>query len=133
VLDNWNNIMGNVSTRDDGFIVLEHDLFQQSVEVATGYILPDALAHDPPFKIQPVVSCLNKPMKDAYIEVNDNSTNPPAASGSVVTLSSGAPGSAQATGGGSGNGDNGAAAQWKSGYLHLIGLVVTASAIAFGL
>jgi len=73
--------MGNASTKDDGFIVLEHDLFVETVELATGYILPQALAHQPPFNIQPVVQCLNKPMTDAYIETNDNSTNPPAASG----------------------------------------------------
>ncbi|KAK7468661.1 chitin deacetylase [Stygiomarasmius scandens] len=97
VLNNWEAIMGNASTKDDGFIVLEHDLFVETVELATGYILPQALAHQPPFNIQPVVQCLNKPMTDAYIETNDNSTNPPAASG-AVTLSAGAPGSAQATG-----------------------------------
>jgi hypothetical protein len=57
-----------------GFIVLEHDLFQQTVEVATGYILPDALSH--PFTIEPVVKCLGLQPGDAYIETNDNSTNP---------------------------------------------------------
>jgi len=97
VLQNWEDIVGNVSIINTGFIVLEHDLFQQSVDVATGYILPDALAHNPPFTIKPVVQCLNKPDKDAYIETNDNKTSPPAGSG-PVTLSSGAPGSAQATG-----------------------------------
>ncbi|KAG6817613.1 hypothetical protein H0H87_006241 [Tephrocybe sp. NHM501043] len=98
VLQNWENIMGNATTMDNGFIVLEHDLFQQSVEVATGYILPDAMARAPPITIEPVITCLNKPLSDAYIETNDNKTNPPAQSGLVVTLSSGAPGSAQATG-----------------------------------
>ncbi|KAI0067945.1 glycoside hydrolase/deacetylase [Artomyces pyxidatus] len=76
VLANWEDILGNVSTINTGFIVLEHDLFQQSVEVATGYILPDALAHQPAFRIEPVVSCLNLPMGDAYIETNNNGTNP---------------------------------------------------------
>ncbi|KAI0308015.1 hypothetical protein B0F90DRAFT_1679448 [Multifurca ochricompacta] len=76
VLYNWENILGNVSTINTGFIVLEHDLFQQSVEVATGYILPDALAHQPQFNIQPVVNCLNLQAGDAYVETNDNSTNP---------------------------------------------------------
>ena len=75
VLYNWENIVSNASTRTNGFIVLEHDLFQQTVEVATGYILPDALAHQ--FIIKPVVECLNLPMSDAYIELNNNSTNPP--------------------------------------------------------
>jgi hypothetical protein len=39
VLQNWELIMGNVSLLNTGFIVLEHDLFQQSVQVATGYIV----------------------------------------------------------------------------------------------
>ncbi|KIY67441.1 carbohydrate esterase family 4 protein [Cylindrobasidium torrendii FP15055 ss-10] len=100
VLQEWNYIMNNASTLDTGFITLEHDLYQQTVEVSTGYILPDAIAQD--YKLKTVVDCLNQPLENAYVETNDNKTNPPAASGSgVVTLSSGAPGSAQATGAGS--------------------------------
>jgi hypothetical protein len=76
VLQNWKNIIGNATTINTGFIVLEHDLFPQSVDIATGYILPDALAHNPKFDIKPVISCLNKPMGDSYVETNDNSTNP---------------------------------------------------------
>lgn len=126
VLQNWEYILGNASSINTGFIVLEHDLFQQTVEVATGYILPDALAHNPKFTIEPVISCLNKPMRDAYIETNDNSTNPQpinsgtqfnlgvilflirsfAASVPATALSSGAPGSVQATGGASNGGGN---------------------------
>ena len=71
--------MSNVSTLNTGFIVLEHDLFQQSVEIATGYILPDALARTPKLTLQPVITCLNQPLANAYIETNDNSTNPPPA------------------------------------------------------
>jgi len=70
--------MSIVSTMDTGFIVLEHDLFQQSVEVATGYILPDALARNSPkLTLQPVITCLGQPLANAYIETNDNKTNPP--------------------------------------------------------
>jgi peptidoglycan/xylan/chitin deacetylase (PgdA/CDA1 family) len=87
VLSNWETIVGNAETRQDGFIVLEHDLFQQSVEVATGYILPDAIAHN--FTIKPVITCLGKTYNDAYIELNDNSTNPPLISQSgAVTFTS---------------------------------------------
>jgi hypothetical protein len=39
VLENWEEIIGNASVINTGFIVLEHDLFQQSVDVATGYIV----------------------------------------------------------------------------------------------
>ena len=84
VLLNWENILGNATAINTGFIVLEHDLFQQTVEVATGYILPDALAHQPAFTIEPIITCNHLPMSDAYIETNDNSTNPPAVSGEPV-------------------------------------------------
>jgi hypothetical protein len=72
-----------VSTINTGFIVLEHDLFEESVEVATGYILPDALAHRPPFSIKPVVACQKLALSDAYIETNDNKTHLPALSAAV--------------------------------------------------
>jgi len=84
VLQNWVYILRNVSNINTGFIVLEHDLFEDSVEVATGYILPDALAHNPPFSIKPVVSCQKGlTPEDAYIETNNNSTHPPALAAAV--------------------------------------------------
>ena len=76
VLENWEYIMGNVSSLPHGFVVLEHDLFAQTVDLATGYILPAAQAFSPKLDIKPVISCLNKPMADAYLETNDNATNP---------------------------------------------------------
>jgi peptidoglycan/xylan/chitin deacetylase (PgdA/CDA1 family) len=111
VLQNWQNIIANATAPEQksGFIVLEHDLFEQSVEIATGYILPDALARQPRFEIMPVSQCLNLQLSDAYVETNNNSTHPPAisavaASGTsavvINTLSSGASGAGQATGGG---------------------------------
>ncbi|TFY83310.1 hypothetical protein EWM64_g703 [Hericium alpestre] len=131
VLQNWDNILGNVSSINTGFIVLEHDLFQQSVEVATGYILPDALAHQPPFKIGPVTTCMNMPAGNSYLETNDNSTNPlPISASAVPTISPGAPGSAQASGVSSGSGKNGAMTTSTSGFaVVLAGLLAGASAI----
>lgn len=76
VLYNWENIVTNALNMNNGFIVLEHDLFQQTVEVATGYILPDALARRPAFNITPVISCMNRPMGQSYLETHDNQTNP---------------------------------------------------------
>jgi len=76
VLFNWENIMNNVQNMNNGFIVLEHDLFQQTVEVATGYILPDALARKPALNITPVISCLDRSLSEAYVDTNDNKTNP---------------------------------------------------------
>jgi len=48
VLQNYEYIMGNATTLNTGFIVLEHDLFQQTVEIATGYLLPDAISRTIP-------------------------------------------------------------------------------------
>jgi len=105
VLDNWESIIGNATVIDTGFIVLEHDLFVQTVELATGYILPAALANNPKFDIKPVINCMKKPISDAYLETNDNSSNPlPSGTASNVPFSSGAPGSAQASGGANGSG-----------------------------
>ena len=101
VLQNWENILAQAEGLNHGFIVLEHDLFQESVEVATGYILPDALAHNPPFEIQPVVQCLGRNLADAYIETNDNKTYPPAASSSGSPSTTTTSHSAQGDGSGS--------------------------------
>ena len=40
VIDNFETILDEASSMDTGFIVLEHDLWQQTVDVAVGYILP---------------------------------------------------------------------------------------------
>jgi len=82
VLQNWEYIIGNTTTRENGFIVLSHDLFQESVEMASGYILPDGQAK---FDIKPVVSCMNTnyTSADAYIETNNNKTHPPALEAAV--------------------------------------------------
>jgi len=85
VLQNWLYIVGNATSMITGFIVLEHDLWEQTVQIATGYILPDALTRN--FNIKTVVGCLNMPLANAYIETNNNATNKPAISGSFVTTS----------------------------------------------
>jgi len=83
----------NASTINTGFIVLEHDLFEQTVDLAVGYILPDAMAQQPPLKIEPIITCLGMPLSDAYVETNNNVSDPlPLASVTPVS------GSAQATG-----------------------------------
>ncbi|KAI0786100.1 hypothetical protein C8Q75DRAFT_867513 [Abortiporus biennis] len=111
VLANWEQIMGNATTISTGFIVLEHDLFQQTVELATGYILPAALANNPALTIQPVITCLHKDFGDAYIETNNNSTNPLP----VTASGSGSSGSSQsASGTNSGSGAQATGGSGKS-------------------
>ena len=83
--------------------MLEHDLLMQMVDLATGYILPDALAFTPTLKIEPVVQCLNKPFGDAYVETNDNSSNPLPLSATAAPsgTKTGSASGAQSTGGSS--------------------------------
>lgn len=75
-------------------------MFEQTVQLATGYIIPDALAFTPKLNLMPVIQCLNQQLNDAYLETNNNNSNPlPVSASNVATLSSGAPGSLQPTGG----------------------------------
>jgi hypothetical protein len=76
VINNWETIVQSASTLNTGFIVLEHDLFMQSVEIGTGYIIPDALAHVPRFNITPVINCIGLSLADAYVQTNDNTSHP---------------------------------------------------------
>ena len=74
VLNNWHSIVNNASVINTGFIVLEHDLFQQTVDIAMDYILPDALAHQPPFRTEPIITCLGDSLNEAYAETSSNTT-----------------------------------------------------------
>jgi peptidoglycan/xylan/chitin deacetylase (PgdA/CDA1 family) len=135
-LEKWQGILNNVSTLSTGFIVLEHDLFEQTVDLAIGYILPDALAYQPPFTIEPVISCLGLPFSDAYIETNNNETHPPLSSGSFVTI---VHPSATATAGGksgSGSGTSAASPRFSVGFsvmfiTTVVSLLVSVYAIRF--
>jgi len=91
----FENILQLVPTMTTGFIVLEHDLFQQTVDLTIGYFLPAALAQTPKLTIQPIRECLGLAEGDAYIETNNNSTHPP-----IVPVGGG--------GGSSGGGQSGA-------------------------
>jgi len=92
VVDQWEGIMNTVSSAlSTGFIVLEHDLYQQAVELAMGYILPDALARK--LNITSINSCLHLPMSDAYVETNDNSSHPPPKGSSASNSNSSSSGS----------------------------------------
>lgn len=78
--DSWDafqQIMGNATLLDTGFIVLQHDLYEISVDLATGYTLNAALTHNPPFKLEPVGKCANIPTQDLYAETNTNKDFPP--------------------------------------------------------
>ncbi|UZJ55235.1 hypothetical protein CBS101457_004555 [Exobasidium rhododendri] len=93
VVSNFDAIIANSSNLDTGYIVLEHDLYAQSVELAVEVVLPAALAKTPKQTLKPIVECLNLPLSDAYIETNSNTTG----SGGAGSFSSSSSSSAAAS------------------------------------
>ncbi|CUA74613.1 hypothetical protein RSOLAG22IIIB_05620 [Rhizoctonia solani] len=85
----FEKILEKATTLDTGFIVLQHDLYQETVDLAVGYILPDALAHQPKFTLSSVSNCLHQPLEDAYVETNTNETIRTTAAGGIGLKNSG--------------------------------------------
>lgn len=89
VVSTFEGILANSSSLSTGYIVLEHDLYPQSVEIATEVVLPAALAMSPKQSLMPIVECLHLPLGDAYIESNSN-TSGSGGAGSQTSSSSAA-------------------------------------------
>jgi hypothetical protein len=64
----------------NGFIVLEHDLFWQQVELAVGYFLPSARAEH--FTVTSINECNDQPLSSMYVETAGANAPLPAGSGS---------------------------------------------------
>lgn len=71
---NW--ILGNATEIDTGFIVLEHDLFEQTVDLAVGYTLDLALNYSPKLTLEPIGQCQHWPNTELYLETTTNTTFP---------------------------------------------------------
>jgi len=72
-LANFETILTEAANIDTGFIVLEHDLYAQSVDLAVGYILPYALEHVPKFTLESISECWSLPSSEAYMETATSS------------------------------------------------------------
>ncbi|KAG6902574.1 hypothetical protein C0995_014580 [Termitomyces sp. Mi166 len=72
----FQNILSNATVIDTGFIVLQHDLYQITVDLAIGYTLNAALTHNPPFKLEAIGKCSNLPASNLYFESSTNNTFP---------------------------------------------------------
>jgi len=90
VLSDWQKVVDTAPTLKSGVVVLQHDMWPETVQVATGYIQPSALKQG--FKMQPVISCLGQPLGNSYLETFDGkagntggSSKPPVGSGSSST------------------------------------------------
>jgi len=72
----FENILTQASNMNTGFIVLEHDLYEVTVDLAVGYTLDAALTHNPPLKLDAIGTCSKMPATDIYLETTTNKTFP---------------------------------------------------------
>lgn len=144
VVSNFSNILDRASNLNTGYIVLEHDLYKQSVELAVDVVLPMALAHSPKQTLEPIVQCLNLQPGDAYVETNRNVSGSGGASSpgdSNPSSNSSGSTSSSGTNGGAGNlGTSGGSSSSSSGATSVLlnprlasGALGLAAAIAFTL
>lgn len=72
----FQTILSNATALDTGFIVLQHDLFEATVDLAIGYTLNAALNFTPTMKLEPIGKCQGFPASDMYLETTKNTTFP---------------------------------------------------------
>jgi hypothetical protein len=72
----FQQILSNATSLNTGFIVLQHDLFEITVDLARGYTLDAALNHQPKFNLQSIGQCVKFPPGNLYLETNQNATFP---------------------------------------------------------
>jgi peptidoglycan/xylan/chitin deacetylase (PgdA/CDA1 family) len=78
----FESILSNATTLDNGFIVLEHDLYAQTVDLAIGYTLPAAMSFNPTLTLDSIGHCNQIPDTNLYRESNLNTSFPYANSSS---------------------------------------------------
>ncbi|KAI0315024.1 hypothetical protein OF83DRAFT_1201766 [Amylostereum chailletii] len=78
----FSTILEQASAMDTGFLVLEHDIYEITVDLATGYFLPSAQTHNPPFTVSTAGECAKIPPTDLYAETTTNTTFPRTSSSS---------------------------------------------------
>jgi peptidoglycan/xylan/chitin deacetylase (PgdA/CDA1 family) len=73
-LARFNTILETAEQLDTGFIVLQHDLYQSTVDLAVGYVLPMALNESSPYTLKSLSQCLGWDESESYIETSSNDT-----------------------------------------------------------
>lgn len=96
----FNKILDLASSLATGFCVLEHDLYQQTVEMAIGYFLP--LASQRSFNLKSINTCLGLTLDKAYLETSGNSTFDSTPSSSTTSSSGTVSGGSSKTSSGAG-------------------------------
>jgi len=75
-VQSFEQILTNATTIDTGFIVLEHDLFETTVDLAVGYTLNLAETFQPKLDLQPIGQCSGLAPNNIYLETNKNTSFP---------------------------------------------------------
>lgn len=128
--EQFETILQNSTHLDTGFIVLEHDLFVQTVELATGYTLPAALSStNPKLTLKSVVECQHLDMTQAY---NETRTQPLPSfvtswKGRFITIAEVVAQSNMSSSSSGSGGSSGSSGSTGSGSSHSSGLALTAS------
>ncbi|PWN27471.1 glycoside hydrolase/deacetylase [Jaminaea rosea] len=91
-VNTFESILQQAPSLGHGYIVLEHDLYQQSVELAVTVVLDMAQNMNPKQTLEPIVTCLKKDMNEAYIETSTNKSSPAATGSSASSRSGGSSG-----------------------------------------
>lgn len=76
VFSNFQTIIQSTASLESGFILLEHDLKEEAVDLAVDKILPEAVAYSPKLTMEPIITCLGLQMADSYVETAVNGTAP---------------------------------------------------------
>ncbi|KAG9047960.1 chitin deacetylase, partial [Serendipita sp. 407] len=78
-----NQTSSSYSTSHQGVVVLQHDIYVESVNLAIGYTIPYAEAHQPRWNLKTVTECQprfdgtgKQILRDAYLETNTDKGNP---------------------------------------------------------
>lgn len=62
--NSFERILGTADSMTTGFIVLSHDLYQQSVDLSVSYILPQII-NAGRLMLKPISQCLGEPLSEA--------------------------------------------------------------------
>lgn len=72
----FESILTNATMLNTGFVVLEHDLYAQTVDLAIGYTLPAAMNFTPALTFDSIGHCNGIPSTNLYRESNTNTSFP---------------------------------------------------------
>lgn len=72
----FESILTNATMLNTGFVVLEHDLYAQTVDLAIGYTLPAAMNFTPALTFDSIGHCNGIPNTNLYRESNTNTSFP---------------------------------------------------------